>query len=253
MGFEVSYSFYEKMENSFDYDKTEVKNFKKIYGKAVEDYPLEKLASAIQQQMARRDIFVFDFEIFEFQKKKISWRQNKSDLIIKNKRFTNTGQFIDIVGEDEQTDKCHPPEYDTGNVNTPNPSSQNNRNVPAFNLVNLADKNGKLVSNPVVVHHVQPERIIKYVSFMPSRMIKPVGNFTVEKTYPVYKESLNSNGIGMIIETLDDKGKRVKVEDEHFVPAGQNLLAGELFVDDKKESERLNWYGVVKEDIPSVR
>lgn len=249
MGFEVSYNYYEKLENSFDYNRDESKTFKKIYGKAVEDFPLEKLAVAIQQQMSRRDIFVYDFEIYEFQKKKISWRQNKSDLIIKNKRFTNKGEISDFVDESDpvETNSCHPPEYNTCEVNTPRPTLQ---------LINLADNNRR-IAKPQSSNSQVAERVLRKVVFLPSKMNAPIGFFTINNSYPVFKEILNTNGIGLMIETLDDKGTRVRVPDEHFVPAGQSLVGGNEIDFDSKggnlSDDGLNWGGAVKDNIPKLR
>jgi hypothetical protein len=89
-------------------------------------------------------------------------------------------------------------------------------------------------------------------------MSRPVGRFTIEKTYPVFRESLSPTGIGMTLEIADDAGNRVNVSDEHFVPAQQSLLGDEeakfsqtsnSFVDDNK----LGWSGVIKDSVPSVR
>jgi hypothetical protein len=209
---------------------------------------LEKLAQAIQQQMARRDIFIFNFEIYEFQKKKISWRQNKSDLIIKNKRFSNTGVTYESFDEDsdQNTNCCHPPEYNTCEVNTPRPA-----------LINLAPPINRLANLATPIRPSQAEKIIKKVSFVPSKMVAPVGNFTIEKSYPVFREILNTNGIGMMIETLDDKGNRVQVSDEHFVPLQQNLVGADLIDFESKgknlSDDNLNWSGVIKNDIPKLR
>ena len=41
MSFEVVYSYYAKIENSFDYDRENSHIFKKVYGKVEEDYSLE--------------------------------------------------------------------------------------------------------------------------------------------------------------------------------------------------------------------
>lgn len=256
MGYEVNFQFYNKLENSFEYDRENPTTFKKTYGKWNEDYALDKLAAAILQQMARRDIFVFDVEIYEFQKKKISFKQNKGDLIIKNKKFTNKGGVEDAFQEEEVDEnalpnKCHPPEYDTCNVNVPNPS-------PPVALINLADSRGK--NNHQNILPKQPsasDRVIKEMVFMPSRMMKPVGNFTIEKKYPVYRESFASNGVGMMIETTDDRGARVKVPDEHFVPAQPSLVGGNEinFGSSGKglSDDGLNWGGAIKDSIPKLR
>lgn len=251
MGYEVNYQFYNKIENSFDYDRENPQTLKKTYGKWNDDFALDKLAASIMQQMARRDIFVFDLEIYEFQKKKISFKQNKSDLIIKNKKFTNKGDVSDVFDQETedttQLDKCHPPEYDTCNVNVPRPSP------PPTALINLADQRnfGKNIAQP------QSERVIKKVSFMPSKMSRPVGNFTIEKIYPVYRETFASNGVGLMLETVDDLGRRVKVPDEHFVPAQQTLVGGEEinFGSNGKglSDDGLNWNGAIKDSVPKLR
>lgn len=244
MGFEVNYLYYDKVQDSFDYNKDESKVFKKVYGKATEEYSLEKLAQAIMQQMARRDIFVYDLEIFEFQKRKISFRQNKSDLVIKNKKFTNKGVFVEDIEEQDSV----------------NDSNLKNNVIIATNpvlnktAVNIAPS----INKPVNLVNRISDRIIKKVQFLPGRITKPVGRFTVEKVYPVYKETLNENGVGMMIEITDDAGKRVTVPDEHFVQTSQNLIGDSEanfnndvanFADDSK----LNWGGVIKDSVPSLR
>lgn len=255
MGFEVKFNYYNKIEDSFEYNRDEPQEMKKNYGKWNDDYTLEKLAAAIMQQMARRDIFVFDVEIFEFQKKKISFKQNKSDLIIKNKKFTNKGEVSEIFeeGTSELTspDKCYPPEYDTCNVNVPQPS-------PQIGLINLADNRGINNQHNLLPKQPSPsDRVIKEVVFMPSKMIKPIGAFTIEKKYPVFRETFATNGVGMLIETTDDRGARVKVPDEHFVPAQQSLVGGNEinFGSTGKglSDDGLNWGGVIKDTVPKLR
>lgn len=247
MGFEVQYQFYEKLEDSFDYNREESKTFKKVYGKATDEYPLDKLAQSIMQQMARRDIFIYDLEIYEFQKKKISFRQNKSDLVIKNKKFSNTGVFLENIEVDENTN-CQA-NHSCNQLIPINESSMPTVNIaPKLNLAN----NKMNLAQPI------SDRVIKRVQFLPGRITKPVGRFTVEKIYPVYRESLSENGVGMMIEVMDDAGKRVKVSDEHFVSVGQSLI-GDNEVDfnggsDKFASDsKLNWGGAIRDDVPKIR
>lgn len=244
MGFEINYNYYDKLENSFDYNREEPQTFRKIYGKAMEEYPVEKLAQAIMLQMARRDIFIFDVEIFEFQKKKISFRQNKGDLIIKNKKFTSKGQFLEDIQDDECPDgTCHLPA--TATCGTPPPP-----HAPAVNIAPLLqNQNVNIAPRPAAL----ADRIIKRMQFLPGRVISPIGAFTVEKYYPVYRESLAKNGIGMMIEVTDDKGRRVTVSDEHFVSAGQSLLGEDNSEPNFVSDNRLNWGGVVKDSVPKLR
>ena len=243
MAYEVHYHYYEKLENSFDYDREEKKSYKKVYGKVLEEYPLEKLAAHIQTQMARRDIFVFDIEIYEFAKKKITWRQNKSDFVIKNKKFSPTGVHLEDIKEDQDVacpdGMCHLP------VAVAPPMAAVNLAPVLQRQVNLAQK------SPVAAE----ARIIKKMVFMPGRLVSPVGYFTPEKEYPVYRESMAKNGIGMMIETIDDKGRKTSISDEYFVSSQQNLLGGEGsgFNSNTREDSRLNWNGVVSDQSPKLR
>jgi hypothetical protein len=259
VGFEVNYNYYEKLENSFDYNREEPKTLRKIYGKAVEEYPVEKLAQAIMQQMARRDIFIFDLEIFEFQKKKISFRQNKGDLVIKNKKFTSKGELLVDIEEDNCPDgTCHLPPVVQPQpaVNIAPPIQQQNVNIaPSIQQqnVNIApsiqQQNVNIAPRPSGL----VDRILKRMQFLPGRVISPIGAFTVEKYYPVYRESLAKNGIGMMIETTDDRGRRVTVSDEHFVTASQSLLGEDATEPNFVNDNKLNWGGVVKDSVPKIR
>lgn len=254
MGYEVIYNYYEKLKDSFDYDRENLKNFRKVYGKATEDYPLEKLYQALMQQLARRDIFIVDWEIFEFVRKKVVSRITKSDLVIKNRKFSMKNIILENL-EESDLEHC---ETQSQNCVVPAIAAPVMQNVPVqasiHNPINVAS----VATKPVNLVTTKSEKIIKYVQFLPGRMSRPIGKFTIEKTYPVFRESLSSTGIGMTLEIADDAGNRVSVSDEHFVSAQQSLLGDEearfsqtskSFVDDKK----LGWGGVVKDSMPSVR
>ena len=254
MGYEVTYNYYEKLKDSFDYDRENLKNFRKVYGKATEDYPLEKLYQALMQQLARRDIFIVDWEIFEFVRKKVASRITKSDLVIKNRKFSMKNIVLENL-EESDLEHC---ETQSQNCVVPAIAAPVMQSVPVqapiHNPVNVAP----VATKPVNLVTTKSERIIKYVQFLPGRMSRPIGKFTIEKTYPVFRESLSTTGIGMTLEIADDAGNRVNVSDEHFVPAQQSLLGDEearfsqtsnSFVDDKK----LGWGGVIKDSMPSVR
>jgi len=49
----------------------------------LEEVPVEKLASAVMMQLARRDIMVFNVEISEFIKRKVSFKETKGGVLIK--------------------------------------------------------------------------------------------------------------------------------------------------------------------------
>jgi hypothetical protein len=267
MSFEVVYNFYNKKDNSFDYDRDVSSQYKKIYGKLEEDYPLDKLASNIMQQMARRDIFVFDVEIFEFAKKKITFKQSKADLVIKNKKFsTKTCLYNGIESEEEASPTSSQPhqnqlpaEYDAYSQNVPSPTPQTNivqtnivqtNNMPAINIAPRVQ-----VSNPTA-----PRKIVRMVVFdpaNPNERAKFPYKFTPNKKYPVYRERIAPNGIGMSIETIDDLNNPVTVIDELFVTEDANLIGdNDVGFSTNKSGLRddtLNWSGVIKDSVPKLR
>lgn len=256
IGFEVQYHYYDKLKDSFDYDRDNPKILKKTFGKQNEDFSLENLAQAVMQQMARRDIFVFDVEIYEFQKKKITFKQNKSDFIIKNKKFTNTG-ILNLPQSDEEIDESNGvPMIPVGEPTcqyTPMPSPT------AVNLVPVKHNQNINLVDPRNRPQAKQERILRYVLFSPSKVedrVKFPYKFTYNKKYPVFHETFSSNGIGMMIDTIDDTNNRVKVVDELFIPADQNLVGGDL-MDSRSGNglvdDRLNWSGVIKDSVPKLR
>jgi len=204
------------------------------------------LISHVNTQYARRDIFIFDADFYEFVRKKISFKQNKNGFSIKNKNFSIKNEAIVNFTEDSEIALLcnhphvaqHHPVVETPAINTPPPSLNNE----AF---------------------IQPKqkRIIKHVIFSPmtieERQKFPY-KFGYGKRYPVFSEKIIKNGIGSIIETIDDLGNTVSVPDEHFVSADINLI-GDRDSDFSQKGkslndDRLNWAGVIKDNnVPKLR
>lgn len=222
IGYEIIYHFHERLETG--YDKSVSKELKKKVGEPFEEVSLEKLAASVMGQLARRDIWVTDVEIYEYSKKKISFRETTGGIVIKNKKFTADGA-VEIVGQELQV--VEQPQI--------HPKKQ------AFH------SNGR--SN----------RPIRWVLFAPSEM-KTVKEkqlrFTVEKKYPVFREDLHPSGVGMVLHTVDDLGRDQMVLDEYFIPVDQSLVMGrELGFNEKNSGDngKLLWHGVLEDDMPSLR
>ena len=228
---------------------------KKVFGKIDEDYPLEKLMAHVNSQYARRDIFIFDADFYEFVRKKVSFKQTKNGFTIKNKKFNLKNEPVIDFEEEVNDENLLPhnshlaenhPVLEPSQCVAPQPAPPET-NVP----VNIAQ------------NHVQPKqkRVIKNVVFSPisveARQKFPY-KFTVGKSYPVFTEKPVMNGIGIIIETVDDLGQTVKVSDELFVSDDINLIGdNEVEFTQKNNNNldrRLNWNGVVKDGgVPKLR
>lgn len=257
MSFEVNFLYYEKLENSFDYDRDNPKSFKKVYGKLEEEYSYEKLISQINAQYARRDIFVYDTEIYEFQKKKISFKQIKDGFVIKNKKFSlkkSNEENLELECVEESQSVIGAPHAHMAELH---PVFEPATNIAPTPPVQTTAPNQNIAVNVVP----KPKKIIKTVIFSPltveNRRKFPY-KFTVNKNYPVYAEKPVMNGIGTMIDTVDDLGQNVTVPDEHFVSENISLIGDSEADFSQKNSnnvdKRLNWSGVVKDgSVPKLR
>jgi hypothetical protein len=111
------------------------------------------------------------------------------------------------------------------------------------------------VSNPNA-----PRKIVKFVIFdppNPKERAKFPYKFTPNKKYPVYKERIAPNGIGMSIDTIDDLNNPVTVIDELFVTEEANLIGdSDVGFSSSKSGlvdSTLNWSGVIKDSVPKLR
>jgi hypothetical protein len=84
--FELIFHYHKKLENG-KYDSDDC-TMKKTLGKKDEEVPLEKVASFIISNLARRDIWITDVELFEFAKRQITFRESKDGIVLKNRKFS---------------------------------------------------------------------------------------------------------------------------------------------------------------------
>jgi len=243
MGFEVIYTYHERLEGA-GYNTEEKKTMKKRVGDPFEEVCLDKCAGAILSQLARRDIWVTDVEVFELSKKKITFREAKGSVILKNKKYQMDGTTASIV-------------------------SQEIVEGPPQQAMVLSPEAPGRVPSPAGGGHPHNQgvlRPIKWVVFQPS--YKPddatvkaklkLLRFTLERKYPVYAEQLQSNNVGMAYRTVDDTGREQLVSDEYFIPADAHLLLDrELGFSenlDKRDGGTLQWGGAVREEnMPKLR
>jgi hypothetical protein len=219
MGYEVLFSYNEKKENGYDLEN--VKILKKTVGKATEDTPLEHLAALIFRQFARRDVMMFNVEIYEYTKKKITFKETKDGILLKNKKFSfdlsTCDQIIETPCEETFTDT--------------QTSTQSSEPVVATKLVPIPP--------------TKKEQPLRYEIYDPSPDIAAmakirVKNFTLGKRYPIFAEKPTSPSnwqLGMSYLTQDDEGNRRMLNDKHFVPV-VGALDKEFENDDRLFNER---------------
>lgn len=227
MGFELTYSYYAK--NDKGYDMENVHELKKRLGKSYDDTSYEKLASTIMGQFARRDIMVFDVKITEFIKKKVSFRETKNGIVIKNKKYVFDGSEIELQSIPEQIDE------------SPSPVNHHNK-------VNINHLNGSDNKRPLRHETFDPHK--DFVHYVKEKNLK----FTIGNKYPIYKEKEDPRGVlfGMLYTTIDDEGNKQILNDKFFV-FKSDLIGGNQF--DSNNSVDLNYgSGAEQElDMPKLR
>lgn len=230
--FEVEFKYYKQKED-LDYNKDESFVFKNKFGKIDEDYSKEKLAKYILTQLARRDIFIYDVEVYEFTKKKVNFKLGKNGFSIAGSKFSNSDLAEDCNLENDVPAEPQEIPHVSGPHSPKPPIQQPQQNK----FVNLANR----------INDTKTKKIMRRVSFVPPlRMDKTKFpyKFTLNKVYPVYSERYVPNGIGMYITTVDDNNDVLEVIDEYFVPANAALeYENEMDAGKRGNNDLLNWQG----------
>lgn len=228
MGFEVAYHYFEKKQEGNGYDVDNPQQFTKHLGK-MEDVPVEKLASTIMMQLARRDIMVFDVEIYEYTKRKVSFKETKGGVLIKNKKFMLDGT-VEVV-EEEVTEE------------------------PA------------VIQPQVQVQEKPPNRAIRWEVYDPDPMSVPIlkkqFQLTPKRKYPIMDEKTVIQRVAVPgggttdmpayeYGTIDDQGRQVRVPSIHFTPEQRGLIGME-HVPVYDEGPQLMHMGGRRNDMPVLR
>lgn len=265
MGYEITFNYHEEISKG-EYNREELKKKTVKLGTEFEDVSLESVAGKIISQLARRNVLVVDVEIYEFVKKKISYKETPDGILIKNKKFSfDEGAVVSSPAV---------------SVNEDNPSEQNTQQLLAQLLANPAllaalsnNSETPLVGLPASVkppkgelkHIPSKQKPIRYELFNPIDKIfledarKRGIAFTLGKKYPIYSEKAAANQmIGMLYMTEDDKGQRTMLSDKFFTPDINKLEQG--FVEEFKpaatkrnQGDGLDWSSFSDEDAPDIR
>lgn len=251
MGYEVVYKYYDRNEDGPGYNVTETKELKRKIGTPYEEVPYEKLAGAIMAQMARRDIMVQDVEVYEYTKKKVSFKETKGGVIIGSRKYS-----FDDCGAMGFTEMAPEPEVLALPAPTLLPMSSGPRRAAHVQMQmdpqvladggNVGDQLYFKTHRPIRQEMFAPKD--KALAHMAQQRKMP---FTVGKIYPIYEEKAAPGNImsGMVYTVKDDSGCRQLVPDKFFdmVP---NLYAGELFNEDPMAS--LTPSSPAETDMPDV-
>lgn len=238
MGYEVVFHYKESGESPGTY-KEELKSKSYKIGKVTEDVGLDVLAAKIMSQLARRNILILDVEIWEYAKKKLSYRETSDGIVLKNKKFSFDSGSVVTTEEFEGEDDFKPlptPSTDLANKSCP---------IAAAKTAAAAQKYKKPIRHEIF----DPEPLALHKA-------KQKGfKLTVGRKYPIYSES--SLGTAIIYKTTDDVGKDVDISSEYFTAIGAGLIQQEEssnYVGAENQKDEINlWKNYESVDMPDIR
>lgn len=251
MGYEVTYKYHPKQEDGNGYNTDEVKELTKKVGKAFDDMPPEKLAAVVMSQLARRDIWIIDVEIFEFIRKKISFKESKDGrgVVIKNKKFSLDAAAC-LIEEDlfsEDVEK-----------NSVSQATKEEQGLQPHEIV--AQRKKQVVKN--VTPQGNPQ---SWLAFDPMPQMLPEIQsqglrFTPDKKYPVYgrREHPSGSELGILISTINDLEEAVEVNDKYFTNSeiklvGDNEVEGGFSDSGTSDGPKLSYSDNIKDEMPNLR
>ena len=253
MGYEITYKYHPKLEEGvgYDYDITEEKKVK--VGKPFDDTSLEKCAAAIMGQLARRDVWVVDVEVYELVKKEISFKESKDGkgIVLKNKRFSlnQTAQLVaeDVVEVQPQQMMIPTPVHGNGQVQPHQMMQMPQQPVgPRTDVNNLYQNTGNIqVNRTVTARDVDRNVTLYHVYYEPymyqaeARALKL--KFTEDTRYPVHKVIPSATGKldAQKIAITDDSGQVMILDEKFFTSAGQGLVGdAELGFSEPRSAKR---------------
>jgi hypothetical protein len=228
MGFEVVYYYKELIdENNPGVYSEDVKTKTSKIGRATEDVSFEVLSSKILSQLARRNILIINFEIFEFQKKKINYKETNDGIIIKNKKYKFDGKINSFVDLKD----CYTIEQDEEIY-------ENDEQIDVFpcKIKNIQPNVNLHQSRPIRYEYFDPELMSLHKA--KQKNLK----FTQGKKYPILgEENLGGN---LLYKTKDDSDQEVRVSAEYFTAA---IASG-----NSKEIDLWSRYSTESE-VPDIR
>jgi hypothetical protein len=206
MAYEITYYFHERREDG-KYDTENRKELVKKVGKGFEDISLEQLAASIMTQLARRDIWVVDVNVFEYAKKAINFKEatDGKGFILKGKKFSLDKSANLIAEEIAVEEEIAQPTTVTTKIKQPT--------TPSVNLAEAA---------------INPKRILHYVTYDPyvnaSEAKRKGLKFTELKKYPVHRTKFDEKTGGQILYVTDDTKRIVEVNEIFFTAVGHGLV-----------------------------
>lgn len=262
--YELIFHYRDEVEKGSYSEEEKTKKIK--VGNIEEDTPIEAVAGKIFAQLARRNILVVDVEIYEFTKKKLSYKETEDGFLIKNKKFKfddgidssvvdttieepndNLNKLFDILAANPKLIEAlrgggnGQPSGASSPIATP-PLSTPPRQMPHEKMTKEKPLRNEIFDPPPWLLKEARSRGLK---------------FTIGKQYPILKEKLADNpSAGMLYTTVNDSGEKQVLAGIHFNPIQVRLEGNfqEGPIEPSKPISNLSWDGVVDDPgMPALR
>jgi len=227
MGYEILFHYHDKNEEGkFDLQDAEsVKTFSKNIGRRNVEVSLEQVATIIMGQLARRDIYITNVEVYEYAKREVSFKETKNGVVIKGKKFSFDQLHGTLKADDDYVDEGEPQNtsYDATefmpDLSQFRPSlPTQTESIPQFNPQAAQKVAKKRDPNVPVRHEV----------FRPSRDDYPVlqrqgVKLTMGKPYPLFGEFVKNAFEPVYYVVVDDSGNKIEINSTYFEPMRRGL------------------------------
>lgn len=220
MGYEIRFLYHKKKSEGIGYDTETTEEMKVSVGKQWDDIDIDEVAKAIFGQLAKRNILIVDAEVYEYTKKKVSFKMKDDGIVVKNRKFS-----YDITGAIKSSSEEEVVPHQVIPVAQVAPQT-NISELPPEVQAEIAKMRGEkpVITGPKVAVKASQMPIRREI-FDPHpdllRAAKAKGlPFKVGKDYPIFEEKPDMRGVmfGMNYLTEDDNGNRRVLNDKHFVP-----------------------------------
>jgi hypothetical protein len=229
MGYEICYFYHDRLPDG-KWNTEERHEMKKKVGGPTDEVELEKLAAIILTQLAKRDKLVVDVEVYEYARKKITFKESTdgSGIVLKNKKFSAGTIAGQLTVED--TEEPQPARY---------PHENGNKHLQLHRSEDVQRANSGSIKAWMVfdpeVHLLHDARQKGF-------------KLTVSKKYPVYEMEDMPPGVGgSILTIVDDNNRKLRVPDKYFVAntrvrlVGDDEVEGGFSTTPKKGDPRLSY------------
>jgi hypothetical protein len=247
MGYEITFTYYEKEDGRFDMDPSKAKTLTKNVGRRNAEVSEEQVAAVILGQFANRDIYVTNVEIFEYTKRPVSFKEAKGGVVIRGKKFA-FDQLASALKADDCTETSTPSpipmptlrresempdlrsdstDYDMSEFSD---LSQFKPSMPAEQPIQMPQFNPALAQQKV---NTKPKRDpnvpIRNEVFRPSREVYPMLQrqgikLTMNKPYALFGEVMKNAMEPVYYVVQDDTGNKIEVSSLHFEPMRRGLV-----------------------------